>query len=192
MNDLEYYNSFEERLQLELLKLCNSMEALDPVLAESEDITEKWNDYATPYMADAIEQVNDYPNASIAWPAFMGMAVAQWWDVDWLANQNNPYEKFYGVEGGDDMDDNIMVNILGFPLGSPEEVQIRDVTITCAEKAIAMIMKEDFEPGSEKAFYMLARTMKVMYKIGAALQLKRLGYKFQKVDLSRSGMKPLS
>ena len=182
MNDLEYYNSFEERLQLELLKLCNSMEALDPVLAESEDITEKCNDYATPYMADAIEQVNDYPNASIAWPAFMGMAVAQWWDVDWLANQNNPYEKFYGVEGWDDMDDNIMVNILGFPLGSPEEVQIRDVTITCAEKAIAMIMKEDFEPGSEKAFYMLARTMKVMYKIGAALQLKRLGYKFQKYN----------
>jgi hypothetical protein len=112
----------------------------------------------------------------------MGMAVAQWWDVDWLANQNNPYEKFYGVEGWDDMDDNIMVNILGFPLGSPEEVQIRDVTITCAEKAIAMIMKEDFEPGSEKAFYMLARTMKVMYKIGAALQLKRLGYKFQKYN----------
>ena len=104
MNDLEYYNSFEERLQLELLKLCNSLEALDPVLAESEDITEKWNDYATPYMADAIEQVNDYPNASIAWPAFMGMAVAQWWDTDWLANSNNPYEKFYGVEGWDDMD----------------------------------------------------------------------------------------
>jgi hypothetical protein len=48
--------------------------------------------------------------------------------------------------------------------------------------AISMIMKEDFEPGSEKAFYMLARTMKVMYKIGAALQLKRMGYKFQKYN----------
>ena len=97
MNDLEYYNSYEERLQLELLKLCNATGALDTVLAESEDITEKWNDYATPYMADAIEQVNDYPNASIAWPAFMGMAVAKWWDTDWIANQNNPYEKMYGV-----------------------------------------------------------------------------------------------
>ena len=182
MNDLEYYNSFEERLQLELLKLCNTAGMLDSVLAESEDITDKWNDYATPYMADAIEQVNDYPNASIAWPAFMGMAVAKWWDTDWIANQNNPYEKLYGVEQWDDMDDHIMVDILGYPLGSPEEKEIRDITITCAEMAISMIMKEDFEPGSEKACYMLARTMKVMYKIGAALQLKRMGYKFQKYN----------
>ena len=182
MNDLEYYNGFEEKLQLELLKLCNSLNALDSVLAESEDITLKWNDYATPYMADAIEQINDYPNASIAWPAFMGMAVAQWWDTDWVSGQYKEYKEFYGAEGWDDMDDHIMVDILGYPLGSPEEREIRDIAITCAEKAIAMIMKEDFEPGSEKAFYMLARTMKVMYKIGAALQLKRLGYKFQKYN----------
>ena len=182
MKDLEYYNSFEERLHLELLKLCNSAGMLDTVLAESEDITDKWNDYATPYMADAIEQVNDYPNASIAWPAFMGMAVAKWWDEDWIANLNNPYENLYGAEKWDDMDDHIMVDILGYPLGSQEEREIRDITITCAEKAISMIMKEDFEPGSEKAFYMLARTMKVMYKRGAGLQLKRMGYKFQKYN----------
>ena len=48
MNDLEYYNSFEERLQLELLKLCHEAGLMDQVLAESEDITDKWNDYATP------------------------------------------------------------------------------------------------------------------------------------------------
>ena len=121
---------------MELLKLCNSAGMLDTVLAESEDITDKWNDYATPYMADAIEQVNDYPNASIAWPAFMGMAVAKWWDEDWIANLNNPYENLYGAEKWDDMDDHIMVDILGYPLGSPEEREIRDITITCAEKAI--------------------------------------------------------
>ena len=86
MNDLEYYNSFEERLQLELLKLCHEAGLMDQVLAESEDITDKWNDYATPYMADAIEQVNDYPNASIAWPAFMGMAVAAGFAADFSAD----------------------------------------------------------------------------------------------------------
>ena len=42
-------------------------------------------------------------------------------------------------------------------------------------------MKEDVEPGSEKAFYILARAMKVMYKIGAALQLKHMGYKYTKM-----------
>jgi hypothetical protein len=44
-----------------------------------------------------------------------------------------------------------------------------------------MIRKENIEFGSVKAFYVLSRTVKVMYRIGAALQLKRLGYKFEKL-----------
>jgi hypothetical protein len=31
-----------------------------------------------------------------------------------------------------------------------------------------------------------------MYKTGAAIQLRRLGYKFHKVALDRGGMKPIN
>jgi hypothetical protein len=33
------------------------------------------------------------------------------------------------------------------------------------------------------AFHVFARAIKVMYRIGAALELKRLGYKFEEVQL---------
>jgi hypothetical protein len=33
------------------------------------------------------------------------------------------------------------------------------------------------------AFHVFARAVKVMYRIGAALELKRLGYKFEEVAL---------
>ena len=60
------------------------------------------------------------------------------------------------------------------------------------QKAATFIRHEHIEHQTVKAFHIFARTVQVMYRIGAALQLKRLGYKFHKVDLSRSGMKPLS
>ena len=34
-----------------------------------------------------------------------------------------------------------------------------------------------------KAFYIFARTAKVLYQIGAALELRRLGYRFEKVNM---------
>jgi hypothetical protein len=33
------------------------------------------------------------------------------------------------------------------------------------------------------AYYTFARTVKVMYRIGAAIELRRLGYKYEKVDM---------
>ena len=69
MEQLEYYNNFEDSLQREMIKLCNSLGVLDSVLLNSEDIDLKWGDYADEYMADAIEQINDYPEVAIAWAA---------------------------------------------------------------------------------------------------------------------------
>jgi hypothetical protein len=57
---------------------------------------------------------------------------------------------------------------------------------------VTFIQHEQIEHQTVKAFHIFARTVKVMYKIGAALQLKKLGYKFHKVDLSKAGRKLLS
>ena len=38
--------------------------------------------------------------------------------------------------------------------------------------------------GTAKAFYILSRTVKVMYRIGASMQLRRLGYKMEKMNLN--------
>lgn len=169
--------NFEGRLQRELLRVCQEAGALGPLFLECEEITSKWDDYAEQYMADAVGQIDDYPNAAVGWAAFIGMAVAQWWGTDWPASRFTPYRHLYGAEKWDDMDDRIMVDILALPLGSSEEQFLRDTIITCAEKAISIIMEEDFEPCSDQAYEILSITIKTMFKIGAALQLHRMGWR---------------
>ena len=90
------------------------------------------------------------------------------------------------------MDEHIVQNILGLSLDSPDAKQIMNILLCCAQSAVTFIQHEQIEHQTVKAFHIFARTVKVLYRIGAALQLRRLGYKFHKVDLSRSGMKPLS
>ena len=112
MEELEYYENYEAALVQELLKVCNSAGMLDDTLLASDDIDEKWADYANDYMADAIEQINGYPEVAIAWAGFMGMAVAKWWDTDWRRVSRNEYKSLYGSQGFDNMDDHIVEDIL--------------------------------------------------------------------------------
>jgi hypothetical protein len=52
----------------------------------------------------------------------------------------------------------------------------------CAQTAITQIRHEQIEGQTTRAFYVFGRTARVMFRIGAALELKRLGYRFEKVD----------
>ena len=40
----------------------------------------------TEYVADAVEQIRDYPVVSVAWEAYLGLGVAFCWDEDWEAS----------------------------------------------------------------------------------------------------------
>ena len=196
MNDMEeniqYYETYEENLLRDLLRMCTSLGMLDGDLLNSEDIDQKWKEWAPEYIAEALPEVNSYPEFAIACAGYAGMAVAQWWDEDWGRHHSARYESLHGPRGFDDMDEYIVQNILGLTLDSVEAKQIMNILLCCAQQAVTFIRHEQIEHQTVKAFHIFARTVKVMFRIGAALQLKRLGYKFQKVDLSRAGMKPLS
>ena len=90
------------------------------------------------------------------------------------------------------MDEHIVQNILGLKLDSAEAKQIMNILLCCAQKASTFIQHEHIEAQTVKAFHIFARTVKVMFRIGAALHLRRLGYKFHKVDLNQINRKPLS
>ena len=55
---------------------------------------------------------------------------------------------------------------------------------SCSAHAYHFLMRESPEPGTAEAYRMFLATVEVMYKIGAAIELCRLGYKFEKVDLT--------
>ena len=188
----KYYETYEENLLREMLRMCTSLGMLDGDLLRSDDIDQKWKEWAPEYIAEALPEVNQYPEFAIACAGYAGMAAAQWWDEDWGRHHGAKYETLHGPRGFDDMDEFIVRNILGLALDSTDAKQIMNILLCCAQKATTFIQHEQIESQTVKAFHIFARTVQVMYRIGAALQLKRMGYKFHKVDLSRSGMKPLS
>ena len=101
MEEKEYFDQFESKMQIELLKLCTSKGVLEGTLLSSEDIDERWKEYAPHYMADSVSQINQYPAAAMAWAGYVGMAVAHRWDEDWATYATEPYEKLHGKEGFD-------------------------------------------------------------------------------------------
>jgi len=190
--DIKYYDAYEENLQREILKMCTNLGMLDGELLSSEDIDQKWKEWAPEYIADALPEVNSYPDFAIGCAGYAGMAVAQWWDKDWSRHHGAKYQSLHGPRGFDDMDENIIQNILELSLDSPEAKQLGNILLCCSQKAVTFIRHEHIEAQTVKAFHIFARTVKVLFKTGAAIQLRRLGYKFHKVTLDRSGMKPLS
>jgi hypothetical protein len=175
---------FEEKLQGELLRLCTSYGMLEGTLLSTDDINDLWHDTLAPeYVADAVTQIQDYPTVSVAWAAYLGMAVAHGWDKDWEKCKTAEYKSYYGNDGFDDMDEHIIRAIIGLPLESDEAKNIEMMIRRMAQTTVNLIRHEQIEPQSPMAFHVFARAVKVMFRMGAALQLKRLGYKFEKMSL---------
>ena len=183
--DIAYLDRFEGKLQEELLRLCTSYNMLDRVMLETDDINEHWHKLAPEYVADAVNEIAAYPVVSVAWAAYLGMAVAYAWDVDWATFQKAPYQAYYGEQGFDDMDEHIVKNLLGIKLDSEEAADIEKMLRRCGETAVALIRYENIEPQSPMAFHVFARAVKTMFRIGAAIELNRMGYKFEKVDMAQ-------
>lgn len=182
-----YLENFESRITEELLRLCKQYEVLDGTLLATEDINARWQAFAPEYMADAVPNIASYPTVAIAWAGYVGIAVAHLWDSDWAAHSKDEYKSLYGPAGFDDMDENIVQNVLGFHLESREAKSIEQMMRRLGETALTLIRRENIEPQSPMAFHIYARVVKVMFRIGAAIELKRMGYKFEQVNLPGLG-----
>lgn len=181
--DIGFLNRFEEKIQNELLRLCTSRGMLSGTLLATDDVTGHWDVLAPEYVADAIGQIADYPTVSVAWAGYLGLAVAHGWDTNWEACVRTAYKQYYGEQGFDDMDENIVQHVLGLSLESKEAKDLEAMIRSCAQMAVTLIRREQIEPQSPMAFHVFARAVKVMYRVGAALELKRLGYKFEEMQL---------
>lgn len=181
--DKAYIERFETELQHELLQICCNHGMLNGMLLASDDIDSHWLKIGPEYLADAVIQIKDYPTVSVAWAAYIGMGVACEWDSDWERCQHLSYQHFYGTDGFDNMDEHIVNTILGIPTESEAARKIETTIRSCAQATVSRIRHEGIEPQSPTAYYVFASACKSMYRIGAALELKRLDYKFEKIDL---------
>ena len=179
--DIQYLIRLEEKMQNELLRLCTDRGALKGVLLATEDIDEHWKILAPEYMADAVKEINSYPEVALAWAGYLGMGYARLWDKNWRKHSRDGYSKMLGSRGFDDMDEHIVRDILGHPLDSFESVKITGVLRSCAQCALGLIRKEGIQGQTETAFLILARAIQVIYCVGVSMELKNLGYKYEKI-----------
>lgn len=179
MADTKQLDRFEQTLQDGLVKLCQGSGFLKEGLLETPDLEGKWDEYIKDYIADAVENFNEYPEAALAWAGFLGMGVANRWDVNWEEYGSKPYTYYYGSRKWDDMDEHILYDIL--KLDAEKGKKVSDMLDSCALACLGLIRHEGIESQTAEGFYCLARAYTVFYRIGASLELERLMYK--KVNL---------
>ena len=76
-----------------------------------------------------------------------------------------------------------MKDIIGYEPSSTEAGVITKTIFCCTQKAIDAIRHENIEGQTAMAFHTFARAARAMFKTGAAIELKREGYRYQKVRL---------
>lgn len=185
----EYLLGYEEKLTEILVERCTAKGFLDGRLLEVEELDEKWKLMAPEYMVDAVPQFTPYPAVAIAWAAYVGMGLAAMWDGAWDDYKENKclYAAMKQPRGFDAMDEYIVEELLGLSLNSSENNSLEELLRGCAHTAIGMMRSEKIEPQTTEAFYVFAHTVKVFFRLGVALELKQLGYKYEKmlVDLRK-------
>ena len=180
----EFLDRFEEQLTQQLLRLCTAARALSGQLLETPDFEAVWPEVCTPYLGDAVPEIAKYPTVAIGWMGFAGLAIAQRWDNDWSVATEDPHALYPALlaQGFDALDDYVLDHVLAIT-DAEERAQLHQLVRTCAEAAHAALRREGIEPQSPMAFHTYVRTLHVMYRLGIGLQLHRLGYKFEKMDM---------
>ncbi len=168
---------YESQLDEHLLDFATKAGLQKGMLLDSEDVDARWEAFAEPFLADAVKEFNEYPEYVLACAGYLGMAVAYHWDNDWEQYADCPYSTYQGARGFDDMDDFINDNIL-----KDNEFAV-DAMQRCSYAAYHFLMRYKIEPGTIEAYHSFVATVASMYRLGAAIELQRLGYKFEKVEI---------
>ena len=148
---------YREDLTAYLLEVATGSGYLKGTLLNTPDLDEAWQRYAPSFYGDAVREFNAYPEYCLACAGYLGMAVAHLWDKDWPKYMDTPYSFFQSDRGFDDMDDFITGNILKEGNGA--------------------------EAGTAEAYRFFLISVEVMYQLGVAIWLNKLGYKFERVNL---------
>lgn len=162
--------NYSDRLLAHLLSVCTSAGLLESKLLASPDIDDAWSRYAPSYYGDAVLDFNAYPEFCLACAGYLGMALARLWDEDWPKYRDVPYSFFHGNRGFDNMDDRITSEILHDDGSCVRAME------TCSSEAYHFLMKESPEPGTADAYRKFLASAEVLFRIGAAIELRRLGY----------------
>ncbi len=172
---------FEEQLHKDLHQFLLSMKEVDDRLPECPDVEDKWEDIVKAYIPDGIREFQNFPSASLGWMMYIGMAVARMWDIEWEIYSQLPdlYAYIRDKRGYDNMDEYIREEIL--LLKGADYIVLENVIGECASRVYNALMHQRYEPGTKEAFNGYIACLHQLYLMGAAMQLKMMGYHMEKM-----------
>lgn len=173
--------NFETKVHESLYSYLRQLNLIDERMPDMPDIEGKWTSIAETYITDGVREFNDYPEVSLGWMMYVGMAVAQFWDEDWTsyADRDDIYLSLRDKQGFDYMDEHIRRDIL--------KLQDDDFRATekyvgeCAQRTLSTLRRESIQPSTPEAFRAYVVCLHQLYIMGAAVQLYLLGYKMTKI-----------
>ena len=173
--------NFEAQLRNDLQQFLLSMNEVDERMPECPDVEDKWKEIAQAYLPDGIREFQDYPSASLGWMMYIGMAVAKMWDTEWEIYSKLDYLYAYlrDKRGYDAMDEYIREEVL--LLQGVDYNVLEKLTGECASRVYNALMHLRLEPGTKEAFTAYVACLHQLYLMGAAVQLKRMGYHMSKM-----------
>ena len=173
---------FEDKLHEDLHQFLLSMKEVDERLPECPDVEEKWEDIAKAYIPDGIREFQDFPSVSLGWMMYIGMAVAKMWDTEWqiYSKIDDLYGYMRDKRGYDSMDEYIREDVL---LLRGEDYTVLEKQVgECASRVYHALRHQSIEPGTKEAFNAYVSCLHKLYLMGAAMQLKRMGYHMTKMN----------
>jgi len=167
---------FEEKLHENLHAYLMEKGECDERLPDCPDVEEKWEQIATAYIPDGVREFNSYPEASLGWMMYIGMAVAKFWDGEWeiYSKLENIYSYLKEKRGYDCLDEYVREEVL--MLTGDDYAALEKLTGSCATQVNSFLRHQDIEPSTKEAFNAYVDCLHQLYVMGAAVQLKRMGY----------------
>ena len=179
--DLQFLNSFTEKLSDTLVKQCTADGMLDGKMLMVEELNDKWRTSAPEYMVDAVPQIAGYPMAAIAWAGYFGAGAALLWDKnESMTDGVAIYKRLRDARGFDEMDEYVGYLMIDGSLRQENVERMEEAMRQCAQVALTSIRKENIEPQSAMAFHVFARTTKVLYQVGQSIVMHLMGYHYEK------------
>lgn len=173
---------FENKLSKDLHQYLIALGKVDERMPECPDVEEKWEPIAQSYLVDGIREFADYPTVSLGWMMYIGMAVAKYWDSEWeiYSKIEDLYAYISDKRGYDCLDEYVREEVL--MLTGDDYVALEKLVGECASRIHNALLHQHLEPGTKEAFRGYIACLHQLYLMGAAIQLKHMGYKMTKID----------
>lgn len=174
---------FENKLLKDLHQYLIAMGKVDERMPECPDVEDKWEQIVQSYIADGIREFADYPTVSLGWMMYLGMAVAKFWDAEWeiYSKIEDLYLYIRDKRGYDCMDEYVHEEVL--LLEGDDYDALEKLVGECASRVHNALLHQHLEPGTKEAFNGYVVCLHQLYLMGAAVQLKRMGYHMTKMDV---------